>query len=325
MLQQQQQGALFWTAQTQTACSWLHSRGASVRHIVLNGTSKLINTLPCPKLQRLILDNNSVDLRPGSQLLQDLCSATALTRLCFGNVTYQGEPDLAAVLLALPNLQELMLFILGEEAYIKVQDSPQHQRQQLHASTASEVQDSHQPSQKLWSAHGDPADGYRCFTDSGMQLVCKLAKLVGLELSSLQGVTAAGLSGLINLRGLKGLDLFDLTCDISLSAVPAFSQLTALTDLALYWERDTPDCEFDPAILAHMTQLKGLQLIQCTPACGAAGAAELLSRLSQLPDLRKLDFKCVKGLEQCPPVAFSSLTSSSMLESLTWETRSPFW
>jgi len=209
------------------------------------------------------------------------------------------------VLLALPNLQNLCLLSMGRAQDINVQDS-------------------HAPSQQLWSADGDPTAGYRCFTDSGMQFICKLTKLVGVELSSLQGVTAAGLAGLINLQGLESLALGDLTCDITLSAVPAFSRLTALTELSLSWVWKTPHCEFDPAILAHMTQLKFLQLIKCTPARGTAGAAELLSRLSQLPKLWYLDLKDVQGLEQCSAEAFSALTSSSMLGSLTWETWRPF-
>jgi len=139
-----------------------------------------------------------VDLRPGSQLLQDLSSATALTRLYFCDVTYHdGEPDLAAVLLTLPNLQELCVFSSDTDRYFQVQGSPQQQlHRQLHASTPSEVQDSHAPTQQLWSAHGDPLDGYRCFTDSGMQFMCRLKTLQWLALSSLQGVTAAGLTGL---------------------------------------------------------------------------------------------------------------------------------
>jgi len=131
-----------------------------------------------------------------------------------------------------------------------------------------------------------------------------------------------------NLRELKSLFLEDLTCDISLSAVPACSQLTALTALALSWVQNTPPCKFDPSILAHMTQLEWLELVRCTPACGAAGAAELLSSLSQLHELRRLDLTLVQGLEQCPLEAVSALTSSSMLESLTcqiWETWTPFW
>jgi len=301
---------------------WLQSRGASVFDVRLNHSLGVITTLPCPKLQNLMLLNSSVDLRPGGQLLHDLCSATALTKLYFSRVTCRGDPDLAAVLLALPNLQELMLFNLTHEQDFRVQDS---QQQQLHASTSSEVQHSHEPSQQLWSAYGDPLDGYRCFTDSGMQFVCKLTKLVGLELGSMQGVTASGLVGLHTLQELKGLTLWDLTCDISLSAVPAFSQLTALTDLVLSWVQDTPCCEFDPSILVHLTHLKDLGLVQCTPARGTAGAAELLSRLSQLTVLQSLFFKYVEGLQECPLNAFSSLTSSSMLESLIWDMWTPAW
>jgi len=303
---------------------WLHSRGDSVLEIDLTQASGVITTLPCPKLQDLVLFNSSVDLRPGSQLLQDLCSATALTRLCLCDVTYQGEPDLAAVLLALPNLQSFSLLSMGQEQYIKVQE-PQQQQLLLHANSANEVQHSQAPSQQLWSAHGDPTDGYRCFTDSGMEFICKLTKLQYLELGSLQGVTAAGLACLVKLQELQGLNLEDLTCDISLSDVPTFSQMTDLTKLSLHWEPDGPHCEFDPSILEHLTALEDVAVLCCSPARGTAGAAELLSRLSQLPERQKLEFKYVTGLNECPPQAFSALTSSSMLESLTWETLPPFW
>jgi len=320
-------------ADTDSLQQWLHNRGASVLEIDLNNTSGVITTLPCPKLQDLVLFNSSVDLRPGSQLLQDLCSATALTRLSFSDFTYQGEPDLAALLLALPNLQELRLLDMSSGRFFQVQDSSSNsitlrqQQQQPHASTSSEVQGSPEPSQQLWSAHGDPTDGYRCFTDSGMEFICKLTKLQLLELSSLQGATAAGLAGLVKLQDLQRLNLKDLIYEISLSDVPTFSQMTHLTKLSLHWVWDAPGpCrEFDPSFLAHMTQLEDLAILCCAPARGAAGAAELLSRLSQLPQLRRLDLEYVIGLEQCPLEAFSALTASSVLESLAWLPWMLYW
>jgi len=207
-----------------------------------------------------------------------------------------------------------------------VQDRPQqHQQLLLHRNPAGEVQDSAKPSQQLWSAHGDPADGHRCFTDSGMQIMCKLTKLQYLELGSLQGVTTAGLAGFHKLRQLKSLTLWQLACDISLSARPTFSQLTALTTFVLSWVHDPPYCEFDPSILAHMAQLEDVAILSCTQAHGAAGVAELLSRLSQLPQLRMLEIRDIEGLEQCPPEAFSSLTSSNKMESLAWGSFTPLW
>jgi len=303
---------------------WLHSRGSGVRKIELSKSSGVISSLPCPKLEDSDLHDSSVDMRKGSQLLPDLCAATALTRLCLFDMTFQGEPDLGAVLLALPNLKWFGLRNLILVGHIKVvQQSPQQQL--LQSSTACEYQDSHEPSQQLLSVHGDPQDGYRCFTDSGMQLVCKLTKLECLELGSLRYVTAAGLAGLADLPGLSVLTLEDLTCDISLSAVPAFSQLTALTWLVLSWASDAPEFEFDPSILAHMTQLGWLYLQACTPARGTAGAADLLYGLSQLLQLNHLSLKWVEGLQECPPEAFSCLTSSSALDSLTFCTWLPDW
>jgi len=263
-----------------------------------------------------VLFDSSVDLPPGSQLLQDLCSATALTRLCFDDVTYQGEPDLAAVLLALPNLECFGLRNSGQMGHIQVQQSPQQQL--LQSSGAIGEQHGHEPSQQLWSAHGDPGDGLKTFTDSSMEFICKLTQLGLLELGSLQGVTAADLADLVEMQDLQGLNLEDLTCDISLSAVPAFSQLTALTGLTLSWASDAPRFEFDPSILAHMTQLEWLELQTCIPAPGTAGAAELPSRLSQLPKLKGLSLDCIEGLREWPAKVFSCLTSSSVLESLTF-------
>jgi len=202
---------------------------------------------------------------------------------------------------------------LGGKRFITVQESPRQQQQQQ------------QQPEELWSAHGDPLDGHRCFTDSGMQFICQRSKLQMLWLGSLQDVTAAGLAGLHKLQKLKSLTLEDLTCAISLSAVPAFSQLTHLTALRLHWAQTVPPCTFDPSILAHLTQLKCLVLVSCTPARGTAGAAELLSRLSRLPQLRDLDLRWIEALQQCPPQAFSSLTSSSMLESLTLVTSESYW
>jgi len=295
---------------------WLHSRGSGVIAIAVSRSSGAITSLPCPKLEDLELRDSSVDLRQGSQLLQDLCAATALTKLCFFDIKFQGEPDLAAVLSALPNLECFGLRNLGLVGHITVlQQSPQQQL--LQSSTGSEEQDGHEPSQQLWSSFGDPLNSHRCFTDSGMQFCCQLTKLQSLELGSLQGVTAAGLAGLADLPGLDVLTLEELTCDISLSAAPAFSQLTALRSLTVSWVWDTR-CKFDPSILAHMTQLQWLQLRSCTTTRGKAGAAELVSRLSQLPDLRGLALEGIEGSQEWPPEAFSCLTSSSVLESLTF-------
>jgi len=154
--------------------------------------------------------------------------------------------------------------------------------------------------------------------NSGVQLVCKLTKLQRLALHSLKGVTAAGLAGLRKLRKLRCLSLDGLTCDISLSAVPAFSQLTHLKYLRLVGNGFDLLTAFDPAVLGCMTKLQALYLREVSPNRGAAGAAELLSRLEQLPKLEKLDLMYVRSLDHCPPAAFSSLTSSSVLKSLCW-------
>jgi len=146
--------------------------------------------------------------------------------------------------------------------------------------------------------------------------VCKLTQLHSLGLHSMGYVTAAGLASLHNLPALKRLVLEDLHSGISASVVHAFTQLTALTCLKLVW-KSAPNA-FDPSVLAHMTQLEELHLYSFDPAGGASGASELLARLAQLPKLQVLNLGHVAWLSQCPPAAFSFLTSSSVLMSLTW-------
>jgi len=148
--------------------------------------------------------------------------------------------------------------------------------------------------------------------------VCKLTKLKSLELNNVAHVTAAGLAGLHNLSALKRLGLNELHCEISASAVPAFTQLTALTCLKLSCATRFPPYEFDPSFLAHMVELQELHLRQLKPTGGASGAAELLARLAKLTKLQVLRLVHVHRLLRCPPAAFSSLTASSVLGSLTW-------
>jgi len=151
-----------------------------------------------------------------------------------------------------------------------------------------------------------------------MQFVCKLTQLESLELHNMVMVTSAGLAGLRNLPALKRLVLECLRCEISASAVPAFTQLTALTCLKLAWRTLLMRREYDTSVLAHMTRLEELSLYGVNPAGGASGAAELLARLAQLTKLRVLHLSYINCIVQCPPAAFSSLTSSSVLRSLRW-------
>jgi len=264
-------------ANTDSLQQWLHSRGSQVIKVQLRGAKGVLTSLPCPRLEWLVLDNISVDLRPGSQLLQDLSAATALEHLQLDDVVLQGEADLVA----------------------------QQQRPSVSHSL-------------LWSEPGASHHWCYCFADERMQVLCKLTQLHSLELHSMADVTAAGLAGLQRLPGLKRLGLEDLRCVISASAVPAFTQLTALTCLKLGWMDSPPPGDFHPSVLAHLTQLEELHLRNPEPAGGASGAAELLARLAQLPKLQVLHLACTWHLVTCPPAAFSSLTSSSILRSLTW-------
>jgi len=269
---------------TESLQQWLRSNMVGLQAVTIQTSVGVISSLPwpgLPRLQDLQLAFSSVDLRPGSQLLHNLCAATTLTRLKFYEVTSQGEADLAALLLALPKLLHLSLRF-------------------MHSS--------------------DQADSFTHFSDEGMQSVCNLTELRTLCLHSMRDVTAAGLVGLQDLQGLEELVLGDLTCEVSLSTVPAFAQLSALTRLDLSWAGDTAHGEFDPSVLAYMTQLKDLTLWRYTPAHGAAGAAELLRWLAHMTRLEELHLYIahIDSLTQCPPALFSNVTASSMLKSLTW-------
>jgi len=298
---------------TDSLQQWLRSRGSHVIKFKLQGSKGVITSLPCPRLKWHVLENTSVDLRPGSQLLLDLSTATALEHLHLDSVTFQGKPHLMAVLNNMPDLQYIRL------GSIKVLGSPQLQLQS-HASTATAVQDSQAVTHSLLRLEpGVPQHWYQRITHEGMQCLCKLTKLQSLELHSMASVTAAGLAGLQNLPALKCLGLNDIRCVISATRVPAFTQLTALTCLKLAWGICFSPIKFGPSVLAHMAQLEELVLYQPHPAGGAAGASELLARLAQLPKLQVLRLVYFHDLLQCPPAAFSSLTSSSMLRSLTWK------
>jgi len=289
---------------------WLRSKGSHVSKVKLRNFVG-VTSLPCPRLRCLVLVDMSVDLRPGSQLLQDLSAATALEHLHLDGILFQGEAGLSSLLLSLPALTSICL------AYMVEFNSPNQQQQQSHA-TATAAQDSQVITHSFfWSNPG----GFKslCITDVGMQLVCSLTQLQSLELHNMEEVTAEGLASLHDLPALKRLGLKYLRCEISASAVPAFTQLTALTCLKLAWVICVPPVEFDPAVLAHMTQLEELQLYNADPAGGASGAAELLARLAELPKLEVLHLTYVSCLLQCPLAAFSSLTSSSVLRSLTWD------
>jgi len=189
------------------------------------------------------------------------------------------------------------------------------------ASTASPGQDGHAARQHAVPALLSLLDASASITGAGMQLVCQLTKLSALHLCSMGGITAAGLAGLANLQELQFLALRDLACDISWTAVPAFRQLTTLTTLVLHWPLGTHIPKFDPAILAHMTQLQQLVLSNAIPA---RGAAALLFRLSRMPKLQLLELK-VKGLLCCPAGMFSALTASSVLRSLSLQPHHTDW
>lgn len=86
---------------------WKHGR--MVTSMELRSSPGLAQ-LPCPKLLRLSIQQCSLHLSPGSQLARDIASATQLSSIQLNQVVFKGEePDLASVLGALPNLQELTL------------------------------------------------------------------------------------------------------------------------------------------------------------------------------------------------------------------------
>jgi len=82
---------LSWCTNTYSLQQWLRSRGSHVVKVKLRGTGGFITSLPCPRLKWLALEYIRVDLRPGSQLLQDLCAATALEHLYLRGIGFQGD------------------------------------------------------------------------------------------------------------------------------------------------------------------------------------------------------------------------------------------
>jgi len=76
---------------TDSLQQWLRSRGSHVIKVKLQRSKGVITTLPCPKLEWLALECIGVDLRPGSQLRQDLCAAAALEHLHLGVSGLQGD------------------------------------------------------------------------------------------------------------------------------------------------------------------------------------------------------------------------------------------
>jgi len=76
---------------TDSLQQWLRSRGSHVIEIILLSADGVINSLPCPRLEWLVLENTRVDLHPGSQLLQDLSAATTLQHLHLNGVVFQGD------------------------------------------------------------------------------------------------------------------------------------------------------------------------------------------------------------------------------------------
>jgi len=76
---------------TDSLQQWLRSRGSHVIKVNLQSSTGVITSLPCPRLEWLGLENISVDLRPGSQLLQDLSAATMLEHLRLDRIGFQGN------------------------------------------------------------------------------------------------------------------------------------------------------------------------------------------------------------------------------------------
>jgi len=103
---------------TDSLQQWLRSRGSHVIKVKLQRSKGVITSLPCPSLRWLVLEDTSVDLRPGSQLLQDLCAATALEHLHLGDVVFPGDSGLVSLLLSPPAMHSVHL------AYITELDSP---------------------------------------------------------------------------------------------------------------------------------------------------------------------------------------------------------
>jgi len=70
---------------------WLCNRGSGVTSIKLTHPKGVVTSLSCPKLAFLDLRSCILDLRPGSQLLRDLCAATGLEYLFLEGVKFMAN------------------------------------------------------------------------------------------------------------------------------------------------------------------------------------------------------------------------------------------
>jgi hypothetical protein len=224
-------------ADTDNLQLWLSNRGQGVEGLKIAGAPEMVCTIPCPKLDILIIHDSTVDLAPGSQLFQDLTAATQMTALSFKKVVFKDEPDFIQLFHALPDLQKLEL-----------------EQLQFMGSPLSD------PSARLVSAHANLHNRYRRFTDDSINQLTSLTKLGHLALHTVRDVTSAGIETLCNLTSLSSVCLQGLTCSITPSTVPSISNWASLKSLCLSYVGDSGVVDLD--ILTTMTQLSCLVLIQ---------------------------------------------------------------
>lgn len=223
---------------------WLKNSGQRVEELSIYGAPGTISTIPCPKLPYLVIHDSAVELAPGSQLFNDLTAATQLTALAFRNVVFKDEPDFLALFGALPDLQQLEL-------------------EQLQVA-GSLLQDT---SARLLSAHENPHNRCKRFTDSSMKLISQYTKLSHLALHTVRDVTSAGIETLCSsMPALTEVLLSGVTCTIDSSTVTSISTWTSLKSLCLTFVDYGADLDLD--VLASMTQLSTLALQVCTVVLG---------------------------------------------------------
>lgn len=160
---------------------------------------------------------------------------------------------------------------------------------------------------KLSSRRSDAAS----IDDGTLQHLSALTTLQELWLRS-SSITCAGLSALPCLQQLTAVALMDIPACVGSGSTAATTKLKGMRSLQLY--RCT---NFQPTVLAVLTQLTGMFLDNTPLAGGVEGTLLLLLHLAGLQQLRQLSLTDTM-LEQAPTAeAYSSLLASSCLDGLT--------
>lgn len=292
---------------------WLEQHSSSIRQLHAGNVDvDQLAGMAWPSLRDLQLHGASLD--PIScQWLHKLITLPGLVRLNLHNITLTVEPDMCAVLIALPQLEQLSLRKLRKPdptqplclAYTVPCSLPSGMLLLAPNLTKLEL-------------GGDPKHGLPPAALQGLESLSKLQHLV------LEGVDSVAASALSCVQVLQQLTFLQLEATplkgsyvLDNTVLPGLSTLTALQHLHFSTHIYQ---SMQPSVLAGVTGLKNLCLQRFVMAGGAAGVAELLGLLPKMQQLTHLDLSHaltqIVGLESMPAAAFSALTASSNLRHL---------